>query len=239
MAQLVAARASTLLELNRSDEAIKALLSGLAEFPDQPALLDVLARAQLKLDPHAAAETAGRLIAVAPDSHRGFLLGSHAHMRLHRRRMARRLAELAVERAPHSGVCHAQLAQSMAGQPLRYRRAKSAARTALELAPTDPDVHVAAGNVALGIGWTRRAGRHYRSALELDPTHSIAQTNRAIVRHEHGNTAKALKELSNALQVDPQNAQTRRAFDAAIYRAICDLLIVWIFVNCAVTVLRA
>ena len=237
--QLVAARASTLLELDRFGEAAKTLRSGLAESPDEPALLDLLVRAQLKLDPRAAVETAARLIAVAPDSHRGYLLASTAQMLLGRRRKARSLAQLAVTRAPHSGACHAQLAQSMAGQPLRYRRARRAKRNAIKITPTEPKVNVAAGAVAFGIGRTRRASRHYRAALELDPTHSVAQTNHAIVRHEHGNTAKALKELSNALQLDPKNAQTRRAFDATIYRAICDLLIVWIFVNVAVTVIRA
>ena len=237
--QLVAARPSTLLEFGRAGEAVKSLLSGLAEFPDAPGLLDLLARAQLKLDPHAAVETAARLIAVEPDSHRGYLLASSAQMLLGRRRKAVRLAELAVTRAPHSGACHAQLAQSLAGHPLRYRRARSAARTGLKLAPTDPNVHIAAGVVAFGVGRSRQASRHYRAALELDPTHSVAQTNHAIVRQEHGNTAKALKELSNAIQLDPKNAQPRRAFDGLIYRTICDLLIVWIFVNMAVTVLRA
>ena len=234
---VVAARATTLLELGRAGEAVNALRSALAEYPDEPALLDLLARAQLKLDPYAATETAHRLIAAAPASHRGYLLAAIANILLGRPRQARQHAEQAVKQAPRNGLCHAQLAQSLAGQPLNYLRARRAARTALELAPNNPDAHVAAGNVALGIGRTSRAGRHYRDALEIDPTHSVAQTNYAIVRYENGNTAKALKELSNALRSDPKNAQTRRVFDALIYRAIIDLLFVWMFVNLAVIVL--
>lgn len=236
--EVVAARANTLLELGRAGEAVSALTSALAQYPDEPALLDLLARAQLKLDPHAAVETADRLIAAQPASHRGYLLAAIANIFLGRSRQARQHAERAVKLAPNNSLCHAQFAQSMAGQLRNYLRARRAAKTAIELAPNNPVAHVTAGNVALCIGRTSRARRHFRDALQIDPTNSVAQTNYALVRYEYGNTAKALKELSSALRSDPKNPQTRRVFDQVIYRAICDLLIVWFLVNFAVTLLR-
>jgi len=226
-AENIAERAVTLVELDRPADAITLLNSGLAEHPDDPALLDALARAYLDTDVRAAADAAERLAAAVPHSHRGYLLGSIAASAAGDRGRAVQLAKLAVENGPHSAYCHAQLAQalSLSGQ---HRRARAAAQTALELAPNTPTPHVTAGNVELSNRRTKRARRHFERALELDPTNSVAQANLAIANRADGNAGKALAELESALRLDPKDPAARRILDRVLHGAIVDLQWVWL-----------
>jgi tetratricopeptide (TPR) repeat protein len=226
-AENIAERAATLIELGRPADAIVLLHSGLAEHPDDPALLDALARACLDTDVGAAADAAERLAAAAPHSHRGYLLGSIAASAVGDRRRAVQLAKLAVENGPHSALSHAQLAQALSISR-QHRRARAAAQTALELAPNTPTPHVAAGNVELANGQTKRARRHFERALELDPTDTVAQANLAIAQRADGNAGKALAELESALHLDPRDPGARRVLDRVLHGAIVDLQWVWL-----------
>lgn len=236
--ELVAARAQALVARNRHRQAAQLLERALGEEPHDEELLDLLAQAQLELDPPRAVDTAGRLVAAAPDSHRGHLLASFALDRLGDQRGAVASARKAVELAPWLPVTHTQLAQALVGRRRSYGEARRAAARALELAPDDAAVYVTAGNVELGRGRSRRARRLYRRALELDPMLSAAHVNVALTDNVHGNLGSAFGGLQSVLALDPADEAARRVLDNVVYTALVHLLWVALVVSWAVAILR-
>jgi tetratricopeptide (TPR) repeat protein len=219
-----AARAAALIDLARHGEAVPLLQQALASRPHDAGLLDLLAHAQLHVDPRAAAEVASRLVEAAPQSHRGYLLGSFAAMELGRRRDAVALARQAIELAPYVAMNHAQLAQALAMKRLiRYRRAMRVARRAIELAPESPVGYIAAGNVELASGSGRRAQKWYRKALELQPTDRAARVNLAIADRRRGRLDDAYAGILTRLEHDPRDAFALRLLDSMIYRTLASL----------------
>jgi tetratricopeptide (TPR) repeat protein len=223
-ADTAAARAAALIDLDRHAEAVPLLEQALASRPHDEELLDLLAQAQLPEAPDSAAETAKQLVAVAPQSHRGYLLASIAAMKLGRRQEAVARARTAVELAPEEAMTHAQLAQAMAtGRLLRRRKAMRAAERAMELAPESHVPYVAAGNVELASGSARRAGKWYRKALELEPASGVARTNLAITDRRRGRLNAAYAGILERLEADPQDEFALRLLEGTLYRTLAHL----------------
>jgi len=223
-AETAAARAAALIDLERHAEAVPLLLQALGARPHDAELLDLFAQAQLRVDSRAASETAKRLVEAAPQSHRGYLLGSFAAMELGRRREAIALARQAIELAPFVAMNHAQLAQAMAMKRLiRYRRAIKVARRAIELDPDSTVGYIAAGNVELASGSGRRAQKWYRQALELQPTDRAARVNLAIADRRRGRLNAAYAGILARLEHDPRDEFALRLLDSMIYRTLAHL----------------
>jgi len=222
-AETAAARAAALIDLERHAEAVPLLLQALAARPHDSDLLDLFAQAQLRVDSRAASETAKRLVEAAPQSHRGYLLGSFAAMELGRRREAIALARQAIELAPFVAMNHAQ-PQAMAMKRLiRYRRAIKVARRAIELDPDSTVGYIAAGNVELASGSGRRAQKWYRQALELRPAGRAARVNLAIADRRRGRLTAAYAGILARLEHDPRDEFALRLLDSMIYRTLAHL----------------
>jgi len=213
-----------LLDLGRAQAAIELVEHALAHEPDDPELLDVLACAQIEVDPRRAQVSAARLAGVDPGGHRGYLLGSIAVLQLGYVQEAIRLAQTAALNAPSHAPCHAHLAQALARDARQLDRGRASARTALELAPNSALSHVAAGNVELHAGRRPAARRHYRRALELDPTNTTAQMNLAVIGGVERDVGGTLQSLQALLALEPNEAGARDLFDHFFQNAVIDLL---------------
>ena len=218
-----AVRAQTLIELDRHDEAVPLLLQALASDPDDTWLLDLLAQAQLQVDPAAALATSRKLIALEPDDHRGHLLAALAARKSAGARDAERHARQAVELAPHSPNAHVVLAQTLVDRKRKLREAMRHAKEAVELAPHDAMGYLTAGNVELRRGHGRQADVWYRRALDLDPTDQTAAANLALTHSVRGRPAEALAEASALLRVDPQDEWARHVLHDAVYTTLVHL----------------
>lgn len=228
------ARARGLVDLGRAGEALPLLRDALAHAPHDPRLLDLLAQAEVAVDPAAGRATAAALAAATPESHRGYLLGSVAALGCDDQRDAERLARLAVARGPHVGMCHAVLAQALAGRR-RFRKARAAARRAIVLDPGSSTTHVVAGCVELAGRRKRKARRLFERALELDPADPDAQKNLAIANGALGEVTTAPEILQSLLALDPRDADARRLFDRVIGATIADLQ--WVVLGASVILL--
>jgi tetratricopeptide (TPR) repeat protein len=227
-----------LIELDRHAEAMPLVERALADSPEDEELLDLLAQAQLEVDPGAAATTAARLAGIAPDSYRGYLIGSLAASQLGRGRDAIGLARRSVELAPWDARARSQLAQSLVGRRFKYREALREAEEAVALAPEDTGGYVTAGNVELGRGRLRRAKRWYEQALEVDPADGIAQHNVALTSKVQGRMGASLGEVTALLAVDPRDERGRTLLDEVVYTTLVHLQWVVVVLAFAVGLLR-
>jgi tetratricopeptide (TPR) repeat protein len=227
-----AARAEALLEVDRHAEAVPLLERALAAAPDDEWLLDLLAQAQLVVDPQAALETAGRLAQVDPQSHRGPLLTALAYGRLGDQWRRVESARRAVVQAPWHPAVQAYYAQSLVGRRGNaLKEARAAAATAIELAPEDSIGYVTAGNVELGRGRVKEAEAYYRRALEVDPTSADAQAKVALIHGVQGRLNHAYGDVESLLRVDPRDPVARVVLDETIYATLVHLQ--WIVIAVA------
>jgi tetratricopeptide (TPR) repeat protein len=110
-----------------------------------------------------------------------------------------RLAELAAEQ-PDEAVWRLLLAQRIAD---RYPdRAVQLLRDAARVAPDDPQVRVAQGNVFHRLQKPEAAGVYYREALDLDPDNQLARFNLAKTRLASFEFDEAERLMGEARAVD-------------------------------------
>jgi tetratricopeptide (TPR) repeat protein len=231
-------RSHGLVEVGRNAEAIDLLQRALAANPNEPALLEALAEAQLSVDPKAALETAGRLSARLPEHFRGHQLLALASSALRRDKQAVAHARDAVAAAPDRAGSHILLADTLARRR-KTREARKAAARALELAPDRANSHVVSGNVELAAGHSSRAERAYRRALELDPYNATAQQNLVIAQKAGNKLASALSTAHGRVRFDPSDDTSRRQLDGVVYSTLVHLQWLVALLAFIVLVLRA
>jgi tetratricopeptide (TPR) repeat protein len=218
-----AARAEALIDLDRHAEAIPLLQRALTSSPEDEWLLDLLAQAQLEVEPASALVTARRLIGLDPDGHRGHLLAALAAGKAGLPRDAERHAREAVRTGSFDPNAHAVLAQSLVDRKHKLREAMRHAKQAIDLAPHASVGYVTAGNVELRRAHARRADLWYRRALDVAPTDRTAQANLALARSVRGRVADALSDADALLRVDPQDEWARHVLDGAVYTTLVHL----------------
>ena len=77
-------------------------------------------------------------------------------------------------------------------------------RTALELAPADPEIVTAAGNLAGALGDTARAAELYRRAVSLDPVNASARIFYAFHLAEIGRYEEARREFPKVIELNAE-----------------------------------
>jgi predicted Zn-dependent protease len=227
-------RAASLIDLGRHADAIPLLEQALATRPDDTRLLGLLARAQTEVDPAAGLATAERLVALAPDTHRGHLLASYAARRLKRTKEAEAHARAAVERAPGLPDVHALLSQTLVDRRRKLREAMREAQVCVDLAPDSAVGYVTAGNVELARGRRGKAETWYRRALDVDPSSRPAQINIAITDRAAGRLNRAFGNVDALLQFDATDERARRALDDTVYATLLHFQ--WLALGIAVLV---
>jgi tetratricopeptide (TPR) repeat protein len=224
------ARAATMLDLGRYDEASTLLARLVSTEPGSGRAWCLFARAHLGADRFAeAVEAANRAAAIEPAEEWPHRLASNALMHLGNHREALRAAAESRRLAPaywQTHVCVAQAALA-AGQPAT---AATAATEARKLAPNEPDVHFLSGKVALARGDLDGARTHQERALALDPAHSGAMNELGRIRLRRHDTAGAIRHFINAARTTPGEHIYSRNIDVVIVRSVSRMIYVFVLV---------
>ncbi len=102
----------------------------------------------------------------------------------------------------------------------------------LELAPDEPEVHFAAGMVALRRREYGRAGKSFQRTLALDPQHAPAKNNLGVVRLRRSRVTSAARLFLAAKRNSPELEVARRNLAGAVrqmlrmHLAICVVVAV-------------
>jgi tetratricopeptide (TPR) repeat protein len=224
------ARAATMLDLGRYDEASTLLARLVSAEPGSGRAWCLFARAHLGADRFAdAVEAANRAAAIEPTEEWPHRLASNALMHLGNHAEALRAAAESRRLAPgywQTHVCVAQAALA-AGQPAI---AATAATEARKLAPNEPDVHFLSGKVALARGDLDGARGHQERALALDPTHSGAMNELGRIRLRRHDTIGAIKHFISAARTTPGEHIYSRNIDVVIVRSVSRMIYVFVLI---------
>jgi len=224
------ARAATMLDLGRYDEASTLLARLVSADPSSGRAWCLFARAHLGADRFAeAVEAANRAAAIDPGEEWPHRLASNALMHLGNHGEALRAAAESRRLAPaywQTHVCVAQAALA-AGQPAT---AAAAAAEARKLAPNEPDVHFLSGKVALARGDLDGARAHQERALALDPTHSGAMNELGRIRLRRHDTVGAIRHFITAARTTPGEHIYSRNIDVVIVRSVSRMIYVFVLV---------
>ena len=214
------ARAEHLRALGRLDEAERAARTGLAEHPDDPALLRALSVVLLGAggDRHAeglaAAEAAAALEPDREHPHR--LRALHLSM-MDRHGDAVEAGHRAVQIAPDDPFAATGYARVLqrAG---RLRDAQQVARRVVELAPHDAASHFLLADVSSDLGDRRTARAAYLETLRLEPAHAGARHDLAVLDSRTHRPGRALRGLIDAGRMDPAATGVLRNVGAVLWQ---------------------
>jgi tetratricopeptide (TPR) repeat protein len=208
------ARAATMLDLGRYEEASTLLARLVSAEPGSGRAWCLFARAHLGADRFAeAVESANRAAAIEPAEEWPHRLASNALMHLGNHGEALRAAAESRRLAPaywQTHVCVAQAALA-AGQPATAAAAAAEART---LARGDLD----------------GAREHQERALALDPVHSGAMNELGRIRLRRHDTVGAIKHFISAARTTPGEHIYSRNIDVVIVRSVSRMIYVFVLV---------
>lgn len=237
------ARARTLCELHRHDEARSVVRELLAREPDNGAAWRLLAQAELGAgDAKAALDAADRATGVEPEHEWGHRLRSIALHQLGDKKGAIEAAREAVRTGPNTWQAHSRLAIALSFARRDLKEAVAAAERGVALAPNEPDSHYALGLVSDARRKHKEAEQHFRRALALDPQHS--QSHNALARHQlvrsrfgrAGNLADAAAGFRNVVQTDPSADYAVRNLEFVLRVFLSRLsYLIWVIVFIATT----
>jgi tetratricopeptide (TPR) repeat protein len=219
------ARARTMLDLKRHDEAASLLAAILATDPGNGTAWCLLTLAHLGAGRNAdAAAAAERAIAAAPANDWPYRLASTAQLRLDNDRAALRTAQEARRLAPQEWRCHLCVAQATLATREDFDSAEAAAAKARELAPNEPDVYLISGKVSLARGKRAEARAYQERALALDPEHVGAMNELGKIRLRRLGGAAAAHHFVQAARTAPRETAYGRNVDVAVRRAVASVI---------------
>ena len=232
-----AAHASVLLDLKRYDEAVSLLalvvtasrtagrgacwppptlgLAGMRKPRPRPA-----ARSPLHL------QMTGRTGWQAPPK------GTWATSPQHSPRRTRHASSLRTSGEP--GIC---LAQAQLATEVDFIAAERAAASALRLAPSEPDAHFTAGQVAFAQERWKAARAHQERALSLDPAHSGALNELGRIRARRGDLPRAARHFIQAVRSAPAVSTYAANVEVVIRRVLALTIRAAYTVSCVLLVL--
>jgi Flp pilus assembly protein TadD len=231
------ARASTMLDVGRCDEATALVSRVVAAEPESSRAWCLLARAHLGTKRYVdAIGAANRAVSLDPADEWPHRLASNALIHLGNNADALRAAGEACRLAPELWQTHVCVAQAaLASHHLDI--ANAAAARARALAPSEPDVHFLSGKVSLAGGSLTEAHSHQERALALDPAHSGALNELGRIRLRRHDTAGAIRHFMSAARSAPGEQVYSRNIDVVILRTVSNaiyafmliaVLLIWI-----------
>jgi Flp pilus assembly protein TadD len=197
------ARARALLEAGRPADALAAVLPDLATDPDNFSTVCTAAEAQIALnDGDEAVRLARHAIALQPESEWAFRLLAYGHMVDQRLGPARDAAQRAVDLRPDAWYTHlARAAVDIDGGRISPQAVYSA-EMAVQLAPLEPEAHLAWGQIMRMDRNPHGAEAEFREALRLDPQNPRAMMELGIANLRSGDAAMASRAFVDILATD-------------------------------------
>ena len=200
-------RALLLADLGRYDEAAGEIAAGLTAAPDEPSLLDTLARIHLVAEqPAEALVAAERAVTAAPSTLATLVVRAMALADSRRFGEAAQAAGEILRQWPADAYAQrtgaALLSESRNGQ-----EALNAAWNGVRVAPAEAEAHLVLAVVAARLRLFDLAQRAYAEALELEPGIADAQRDMGIVRFERRRWARALEELADSAALPAPGAE--------------------------------
>jgi tetratricopeptide (TPR) repeat protein len=224
------ARAATMLDLGRYEEASTVLARVVSAEPASSRAWCLFARAHLGADRYqAAVEAANRAAAIDPGEEWPHRLASNALMHLGSHGEALRAAAEARRLAPSYWQTHVCVAQAALAAS-QHTVAATAATEARRLAPNEPDVYFLSGKVALARGDLESARTHQEQALALDPAHSGAMNELGRIRLRRHDTAGAIRHFINAARTTPGEHIYSRNIDVVILRTVSRMIYFFVLI---------
>ncbi|MFI9381442.1 tetratricopeptide repeat protein [Kutzneria sp. NPDC052558] len=216
------ARARTLIDLGRHEQAKAELAKALADDPGSTEAWCLLAQCEQKVGDIAAMRyAAGQALASNPDSEWAHRLQSLALHKLGRHMDAVDTAREAVRLAPHQWQQYVVLVTAMIPRLDLYRaEAVEAADRAVELAPQHAETHLTRGVLAGAQGNLPDAERNYREALKLDPENAAARNNLATIQLRGNDLEAATAGFAAALAENPRLQVARDNIDLVCRRVL-------------------
>jgi Flp pilus assembly protein TadD len=215
-----AARVRVLLQVNRSEEALKLLGQALGAHPDDVTLHCLRAQALLKLGRHAEGKQAAeRAVSTDPTSEWAHRLRAAAILDQRRpknpiaRKQAAADARLscleAVRLASWNPSCYVLLAraEALAGEPLK---AGAAIDRAVELSPNSFETWVSYSQVALMLKDFKGAEDAARRAIALNPSSYAAHNNLGAALLGQQNRQQAAACFATAARLNPPSSVVQR-----------------------------
>jgi Flp pilus assembly protein TadD len=209
------ARAEALLGLGRAAEARAHVVDVLAADPRNATALRQLARCQAAIgELDDALTTARRAIAAEPEAEHGHRVLSHVLLKRRDFTGAVRAARQALHLAPDNWRGHLSLVEAL--RRVDGPSAYTAARRLVELAPQEPDAHIAYGSAAAAAGDRVTARRSFERALALDPSNATARNNLAVLDMREKAWRRALAGFRASQRMDPTQQLARTNLDRLI-----------------------
>jgi tetratricopeptide (TPR) repeat protein len=219
------ARARTMLDLKRHDEAAALLAGIVAADPGNGTAWCLLTLAHLGTGRNAdAAAAAERAAAAAPAHDWPYRLASIAQLRLGNAPAALRAADEARRLAPQEWQCHLCVAQATLATGENFDHAEESAAKARELAPHEPDVYLISGKVSLARGKRGEARAYQERALTLDPEHVGAMNELGRIRMWPLGGAAAAHYFVQAARAAPRETVYSRNVDVAVRRTVISVI---------------
>jgi tetratricopeptide (TPR) repeat protein len=216
------ARAETLLGLGRPAEARAHVVDVLAVDPRNATALRQLARCQAAIgELDDALTTARRAIAAEPESEHGHRVLSHVLLKRRDFPAAVTAAQQALRLAPDNWRGHLSLVEAL--RRIDGPSAYEAAGRLVELAPHEPDAHIAYGSAAAAGGDRATARQSFERALTLDPNNATARNNLAVLDMREKAWRRALAGFRASQRMDPTQQLARTNLDRLI-RIVTGLL---------------
>ncbi|MGW3654353.1 tetratricopeptide repeat protein [Streptomyces sp. NPDC005151] len=216
-------QASTLLMLNRVDEAKALLAKRLAQDPE-----DVRAWAQLgrcherAKEYEKAVEATGAALAIDPEYVSALITRTYALRRLRRIDEALAAAQEAVRLAPHFCQSYVALAEALNAWQPRWPEALAAVQEAVRLAPEDTWAYASLWKAATLNGRSDLSKLAVRETLRIDPNdawalglHADSEAAAPGVRPK-----QQAEVYASALAADPASDRMRLGLDRAVFQML-------------------
>jgi Tfp pilus assembly protein PilF len=209
-------RAIVLFETNRYADAEKLLMQGLAQHPEDPLGLGLLALCRIRLDKDAEAlEAARQAVALAPENL--FVLTTYGRTLFvnNQNQEARRslMAALAID--PTYADAYSVLAQ-IEYQESRWELALNNAESGLEHDPADQTLINLRAMALVKLKRSEEAAQTMDYALYNDPEDAFSHGNKGWVQIERNQFDDAVASFREALRLDPNNEYARQGLKEAI-----------------------
>jgi Flp pilus assembly protein TadD len=219
------ARAKTMLDLKRYDEAAGLLVRVAAAEPADSRAWCLLSAAHLGAGRwQDASAAARRAMSLAPADGWPFRLDSIAQARLGHPEAAMQAAREACRLEPERWQAHVCLARAALATQVDYDIAEHAAARARTLAPSEPEVHHVSGLVSHARGKRREARAHQQRALALDPGHSGAMNELGRISLRGVGNARAAQHFVQAARSAPAVGAYGRNVEVVVRRVVIQTI---------------